>query len=211
MQFVHHRRRHLAAQVGQGLVAHAHAADVVFLSERTPECVRTGRLACPGEQAQPCPQAPAVDGAGQATPLVSLAVAGMRSAHHAVGRTVDLDEPVEDRVAGQPAVPDVLHIHIELAIGLAVAHHQVRVVERDGGDAMQAVPGLVDAVVDRAERILHGLARAIHVDAQLHPALPPRGRRKRQGWRGKDENQDRLQTDVRARPRASAGMERPSR
>ena len=72
----------------------------------------------------------------------------MRGAQVPVRAAVELDQAVEHGVTGQAAALQVFHVHIPLAIGLAVAHGKVRLRQRNCGQAPQAVTRAVQALIE---------------------------------------------------------------
>ena len=93
------------------------------------------------------------------------------------------DQAVEDRVAGQLLAADVLDVDIELAIGFAMADHQIGVVQRNPRHAVQPVARLADAVIDGSDLAVEPLGALVDVDAQFRESRQP-------GWRREGQRED---------------------
>ncbi|WP_422651087.1 hypothetical protein [Cupriavidus sp. H18C1] len=113
---------------------------------------------------------PAIDRRGEATALVGRGELRMRGAQMAVGAAVQFDQPVEDGIAGKPAPHGVFDIEVILPIRLAVAHDQPRQGRGRGRDAVQAIAGLVEPVVQCLQFGLERVGGVIDVDAQFDGA-----------------------------------------
>lgn len=188
MQVVEQRFAHALPEVTHGLVPHEDEPERMAPAQRLPERMRADRLPGAADQAQPALQGALIDGAGDAAATIGGRVFRMGRPHEFLGATVQLDQAVEYRVAGQAAAPDIFHINVVFAIRFAAMEHQIGEPGFHRRQAVQRIAARAHATLERIELGIENVGGVLDVDTQLQrcpaPEREPRHGRQDQAGHG---------------------------
>lgn len=85
--------------------------------------------------------------------------------------TVDFDQSVEDRAAGQTSSPHVFDVRIALAVDLPEVHLEMGIAKAEAWQVVKWVAWRLHALVNVGERVAAGRRGRIDIDPKFNRAM----------------------------------------